>query len=80
MEPVTPDPQPGAYYVSVVDADRKALLAGPFDTHAEALALVEPTRKVANELDPKSHFYGFGTCRLPVGADKPGLLNQQMGL
>lgn len=33
-----PDTRPGHYYVSCIDGPRTALLAGPFATHAEALA------------------------------------------
>ena len=50
------------FYVSVIDGKRRALLAGPYDTHAEALALVEQVRRKAYDIDPKSHFYAFGTA------------------
>jgi hypothetical protein len=50
------------FYVSVIDGKRRALLAGPYDTHDEALALVEQVRRKAYDIDPKSHFYAFGTA------------------
>lgn len=61
----TPDTKPGAYYVSAVDAGRTALLFGPYiNNHAGALAAVERIQKVACELDPRAHWYAFGTVRL----------------
>ena len=74
----------GEYYVSVIDGPRWRTLLGPFtDDHQAALDMVEAVRDKAIELDPKAHFYGFGTCRLE-GGDKvpirPGLLNKHFGL
>lgn len=61
----TPDTKPGAYYVSVIDGNRRALLLGPFkDDHAAALAKVDSVRKKAEELDPRAVWYAFGTCRI----------------
>lgn len=79
----TPDPRPGAYYVSAIDGPRSALLAGPWPTHAEALAMVDRVRALANELDPRSHWYAFGTARLPDDDSVPiraGSLNGRLGL
>jgi len=64
---------PGNYYVSVVDGSRSSLLLGPFSKHMEALLKVEAVRKLANELEPKSHFYGFGTAK--SDSNRAGLLN-----
>ena len=66
------------YYVSVIDGAEYRFLAGPFDTHAEALAHVEPARKLAIEYDRKAWFYGFGTARAPAGYDKPGIFDTQL--
>lgn len=52
------------YYVSVIDGTRKALVAGPFETHAEALAQVEPEREKWYKLDARSHWYAWGTARV----------------
>lgn len=80
----TPDTKPGAYYVSMTDGDRTALLAGPFmNDHAGALAMVEQARNKAYEADPRTHWYSFGTCRLPADDSipaKPGKLNAELGL
>lgn len=68
-----------AYYVSVIDAGRFRLLAGPFPTHEEAEKHVEPARKIAYERDPWAWFYAYGTCMVQDG-HKTGLLNEELGL
>lgn len=68
------------FYVSVIDAKRYDLLAGPFATHQEALDMVEPARKLTTQIKPEAHFYGFGTCRAPEGYDRPGKLNARLGV
>lgn len=78
-----PDSRPGNYYVSVIDGARKALLAGPWAKHADALANVERVSQLAYELDPRSHWYAFGTARLPDDDSVPiraGSLNSKLGL
>ena len=79
-----PDDAPGDYYVSCVDGDRFALLAGPFrDDHRAALERVDIARKLACELDPRAVFYGFGTCRLEPDPARPapaGVLNSDLGV
>lgn len=78
-----PDARPGAYYVTVKDGARVALLAGPWDTHAQALAMVEPVRTKACEVDPRGVFYAFGTGRLPNDDSVPiraGKLNKYFDL
>jgi hypothetical protein len=62
-----PDTKPGPYFVSVADAGRVALLAGPYDTHAEALAKVDHAQTLAEERDSRAVFYGFGTVRMQPG-------------
>lgn len=57
--------RPG-YYVSVIDGPRKAILAGPFKTHKEALAAVEPTKEAWWDLDPRAAFAAWGTCGIGV--------------
>lgn len=77
----TPDTQPGHYYVSMIDGPRTALLAGPFkNDHPAALALVDRAAKLAAEVDPKAHFYAFGTARMPDDYTKPGVLNAALGV
>ena len=71
----TPDPEPGNYYVSVLDGKRLGLLLGPFTQHVDALANVDRARVKACECDPGAHWYAFGTVRTKDGYNKPGVLN-----
>lgn len=71
------DTRAGHYYVSCLDGPRVALLYGPCDRHAEALAMVATVRQVAEQVDPFACFYGFGTCRLE-SHNKPGVLNDMI--
>ena len=77
----TPDTKPGNYYVTCIDGERHARLAGPFrDDHKAALDIVAAAKKIAEELDPKAVFYSFGTCRTDQDHDRPGVLNDRLGL
>lgn len=67
------------FYVSVIDGNRTGVLAGPFPTHGLALDLVDRARDLAVEIDPKAHFYSFGTCRVRHEHKPAGLLNDQVG-
>lgn len=81
--PVVCDPRPGNYYVSVQDQGRTALLAGPWPTHREALEMVDTVRTKACGLDPRGHWYAYGTARLPDDDSVPiraGSLNKHLGL
>ena len=67
---------PGAkYYVSAADAGRTALLSGPYDTHAEALAKVDSVRRRAEERDSGAVFYSFGTVAMPATYTQKGQLD-----
>ena len=72
----TKDAPGSRYYVSAIDGDRRALVAGPYQTHGEALGDVEAVQAVAYELDVRSHFYAWGTAR--TCDDRPGVLNAQL--
>lgn len=63
------------YYVSVVDGNKFALLAGPFRTHEAALKMVDKVTEKAQEIDRKSIFYGFGTVKMGNG-HREGSLNK----
>ena len=72
-----PDTKPGSYYVTAISGARYVKLLGPFfDDHAGALAMVDPVRVKACEVDPRAHFFAFGTARLV--SDKPGSMNALM--
>lgn len=69
------------YYVDLRRGKRVALLAGPFETHTEALAMVDRAVALANDLDQWSHFDPFGTCSMPRYPWNPkGRLNSQLGV
>lgn len=55
------------YYVDAVEGQRIALLLGPFRTLGAAEEMVEKCRTRAEELDPMSHFYSFGTVEMANG-------------
>lgn len=61
------------YYVSCVDGERHALLAGPFAHQRQAAAQVEKIRVVGEKLDPWAAFYSFGTCKVATGHRDGGL-------
>jgi hypothetical protein len=77
---------PGStYYVSVMDGtpDRTRLVAGPFSTHAEAKAWVNPAQGlVLAKYNPhgRAHFYAYGTVAMRPGYTVPGILNAKLGL
>jgi hypothetical protein len=76
-----PHTEPRDYYVSLRRGSRTALLAGPFATHTEALAMVERATAEANRIDQWSWFDAFGTCSGPRLASNPaGKLNEQLGI
>jgi len=67
------------FYVSIIDADRFNAVAGPFKTHQEALDMVNPAIKAGGELDPRSHFYAWGTVKM-VNGHKEGMLNEHLNI
>ncbi len=67
------------FYVSIVDGKRFTTVAGPFRTHPEALSMVDPAIEIGRELDPKSHFYAWGTVKMENG-HREGRLNTQLGI
>jgi hypothetical protein len=67
-----PDTRPGHYYVSALPGvgevkDKYWLLAGPWPTHAEALAQVRPVWDYALRVDTVGATWkSFGTCRREI--------------
>ncbi len=60
------------YYVTLRDGPRTAWLAGPYETHREALDMVEPVYALALKIDPYVWFMARGTSsiisdNLPIG-------------
>jgi hypothetical protein len=73
--------EPREFFVSIVrSSTQHGLLAGPFATHAEALAMLPAARAEATRLDAWSDFDAFGTCSLPAGSRRRGVLNDNLGM
>ncbi len=68
-----PDTNPGNYYVTAVrDDGAVAFLAGPFENdHAGALAALPKAKQVACDIDPRGHWYSYGTARRDLGLPVP---------
>jgi len=80
MNEQTPDTAPGPYYVSVMKdgkPDNFRLLAGPYETHADALAAVPAATKHAYDYDAKAPWYAYGTVRMKPDFNEPGIFNQK---
>jgi hypothetical protein len=69
-------PPTGGYYVTCVDGPQWWKMAGPYQTHAEALADVDRARDIANKIDGRAWFMGWGTAQVKEGATEPGRLNK----
>lgn len=67
------------FYVSIKDAGKFNVVAGPFKTHQEALDKVDIAIKVGQETDPKSWFYSWGTVKIQNG-HRDGCLNNKLGI
>ena len=76
----THEGESGGYYTSAIDGDQYGLLAGPFDSHAQALSWVDRTRAKAEEVNSRAVFFGFGTLRAKDDYRKPGRLNKLLGI
>lgn len=64
------------FYVTARDAGRTALVAGPYDTHAEAIAKLPEAKAAAIENEPRAHFYSFGTAAVPRSKAKPSVFGK----
>lgn len=71
-----PDTAPGPYYVSAVDGSHKVLASGPYQTHAEALALVDRALHLADQHDGRAWFAAWGTVRMQPNYTSPGVLQK----
>jgi len=67
---------PSHFYVSAIDGPKRYLIAGPYPTHAAALAKVRTVRDIAYERDGsgRAWFMAWGTAgsdreqKTPLGA------------
>lgn len=65
------------YYVSCIDGPRRSLVAGPYSSHAAALADVDRVRGAAYRVDFKSHWYAWGTAGVSAEVySYPGVLGR----
>lgn len=69
-------PEGGNYYVSAIDGPEWFIMAGPYSTHAAALADVQKALNIAYEREAKAWFMSWGTVRMPDDYSKPGVLNR----
>lgn len=70
-------PDDARYYVSCVDDNLSIYpMAGPYPTHAEALADVQKAMRAATAVDPKAWWMSWGTFRKLEGKLTPGILNK----
>lgn len=68
--------EPGSnYYVSAIDGKKKALLSGPYPTHAECLAVLPAIRDKLLLEDPASQFYSIGTVAMSHDYRRKGILD-----
>lgn len=74
--PTACDDSPGDYFVSAIDAGHYHLMAGPYTSHAAALAAVDAAREATCSRDGRGHFMAWGTCRLDCGSGRIGNLNR----
>jgi hypothetical protein len=76
----------GGYYVtaiesnSTVDRGRVALLVGPLQSHAAALARVADAKRVAKTVNSRAAWLAYGTSRDTAGCLPAGKLNAWFGL
>lgn len=69
------------FYVTIRRGKRTAWLAGPFATHDEALAMVQPAGREAEKIDPWIHFDEIGTVFIRRADPLPcGKLNAILGV
>lgn len=67
LPPVQPDTG-RRFYVTIADGPRVTWAAGPYRTHAEALAAAPAVRSRANRASPWAAFWAFGTASTEPGA------------
>lgn len=67
------------FFVSITDGPKLDLLAGPYKTHARALAEVDRVWRIALDTWSEAAFCSVGTVGINDGRKRTGLLNQ-MGL
>lgn len=59
------NPDHTAFYVSAIDGERFARMAGPFASLEAAQAAVASTRAQAEEINSRAFWWAWGTCSMP---------------
>ena len=59
------------YFVTCKDGDKTAMLLGPFTNEdlCKKYAYGDDSMEIVKacyDIDPKSHFYAFGMCKIPM--------------
>jgi hypothetical protein len=71
------------FYVTVRNGSRKGFLLGPYETHGEALANVDRSRRHVEDHHAYAWGWGFGTAKATAKPGRrlpPGKLNDRIGL
>jgi hypothetical protein len=68
------------YCVSVQHGSHRGLVAGPYHSHQAALDDVERVSRAVVEVDPRAHFYGWGTARAEAAVLREGNRNTLVGV
>lgn len=73
MTDQTADTKAGNYYVTAIrDDGAVAWLAGPFkNDHQAALDALPRAKAIAMDIDPRAHWYAYGTSRLDLDHPTP---------
>lgn len=68
QQPDSPWTSESRFYVSAISGTKWVPLVGPFRQHADALAVVSRATKIACDVDPRGHWYAYGTCQYADGS------------
>jgi hypothetical protein len=69
-------PEPGKYFVTALDVGKVFYMAGPYTTHAAALAQVNTALDIAHKHDGRAWFMSWGTVRVQDDSSMVGVLNK----
>lgn len=68
------------FYAGLKRGKQNALLLGPYDTKAEAEAVLEQAHDLAEKVDPRCYFDAPGVFRLDWETLPEGRLNRVLGV
>jgi len=69
-------PEGSKYYVTAIDAGKTYFMAGPYNTHIEALNNVDKSLQVADKHDGRAWFMAWGTVQMKSYCAIVGSLNK----